>query len=161
MKIKEYTLHDRRGTEQGFEFWCPGCNASHRFRTRAATKHGEDGQPTPVWQFNSNFEAPSFTPSLWIYYERGHWEGNRWAVTGDRVSVCHLHLTAGKIDYLPDCQHDLAGRRGVGLAHLPQSREDSQLLACRQARVIDSVRLSTHRDVGRHGHGHGHHGGRR
>ncbi len=67
-------------------FFCPGCRCNHSYDVR------HDGG-RPAWQFNGDMERPTFTPSL-HYTER----------------VCHLHLTAGRIQFLADSTHKLAGQ---------------------------------------------------
>jgi hypothetical protein len=48
------------------------------------------------WGFNGNLDAPTFTPSLMV--NQGH------------SSQCHSFLTDGKIQFLSDCNHALAGQ---------------------------------------------------
>lgn len=54
---------------------------------------------SPGWTFNGDLKKPTFKPSL---LNRG----------GDKEgkAICHLYVTAGKIQYLPDCTHALAGK---------------------------------------------------
>lgn len=66
-----------------YGFWCPGCQQMHYFDKR--------------WTFNYNFLKPTFTPSLLL--RNGKFE-----------TLCHLFLTDGKIKYLSDCRHKLAGK---------------------------------------------------
>lgn len=66
-------------------FYCPGCEEHHFFRVGA----GE-----PSWQFNGDMLKPTVTPSIRV---RG--EG-----------TCHLYIRNGKIQYLSDCTHGLAGQ---------------------------------------------------
>lgn len=63
-------------------FWCPGCQMYHMFDKR--------------WQWNGDIDRPTFTPSL-LCDEHG-----------DRR--CHSFVTDGKINYLSDCHHALAGQ---------------------------------------------------
>lgn len=72
-----------------FAFHCDGCGMSHAF-------YQHDDGHRPSWQFNGDLERPTFTPSL---LNRG----------GD-IGVCHLFVTDGKIHYLGDCTHALAGK---------------------------------------------------
>lgn len=65
-------------------FYCPGCEFYHRYDSR--------------WTFNGNLDKPSFTPSLLNHYP---------GVT-DRQR-CHMYVTDGKMIFLSDCTHDLAG----------------------------------------------------
>ncbi len=67
-------------------FFCPGCECLHSYDVRTDGKR-------PNWSFDGNLESPTFTPSL-FYPDR----------------VCHLFLTAGKLHFLGDCTHKLAGQ---------------------------------------------------
>lgn len=71
----------------GFEFWCPGCktNAGHRI----IESYG--------WTFDHNFERPTIQPSLLVDWGRGR-------------MICHSFVTAGRIQFLTDSTHDLAGQ---------------------------------------------------
>ena len=83
MKLQRY--EPKRGGVS-YMFWCPGCETHHSYDVR------EDGG-RPNWRFNGDMERPTFTPSL-HYPDR----------------VCHLFLTDGRIQFLGDCTHKLAGQ---------------------------------------------------
>ena len=53
------------------------------------------------WNFNGDMEKPTFTPSLLVtgYLNAENPDG-----------VCHSFITDGKIQYLSDCTHKLAGQ---------------------------------------------------
>jgi hypothetical protein len=65
-----------------YMFYCPGCKENHAY-----TKD--------KWSYNGDEEKPTFSPSL-LY--------------PDKKVRCHLFLTDGKIQYLSDCGHELAGQ---------------------------------------------------
>jgi hypothetical protein len=96
----------------GYIFFCPGCNEHHSFSTvqwirrrwNSETRKYEDEGPGPVWSFNGNMDKPTFSPSL---------------VYPDKKPRCHLFLTDGRIQYLSDCGHALAGQT-VDLPFLPK-----------------------------------------
>jgi hypothetical protein len=67
-------------------FHCPGCGCDHMFDCRA------DGN-RPSWTFDGDLERPTFSPSL-FYPDR----------------VCHSFVRDGRIEFLADCTHSLAGR---------------------------------------------------
>jgi hypothetical protein len=82
-------------SENGFAmFRCPGCEENHRIRVKTPA----DGQPhpewahIPMWGWNGSAERPSFAPSL-------HFRGK-----------CHSFVEAGKIGFLLDSAHKLAGQ---------------------------------------------------
>lgn len=68
-------------------FRCPGCDDNHQIRT-------------PVWTWNGSIELPTFTPSVLVNYGIVHGIERR----------CHSFVTDGRIQYLGDCTHALAGQ---------------------------------------------------
>lgn len=85
MKIErvEYSPTDTR-----WLFYCPGCKMMHSFST-------------PRWTFNGNHDKPTFSPSLRIYTTRPE--------VGE-VTLCHLFVRDGKIEYCGDSPHHLSGK---------------------------------------------------
>jgi hypothetical protein len=57
------------------------------------------GNTHPVWGWNGSVDAPTFTPSILIHYQGG-----------DNPMVCHSFVTDGRIQFLGDCTHALAGQ---------------------------------------------------
>lgn len=82
--------------------WCPGCKASHCF---------EAGR----WTFDGNMESPTFSPSLITIVNSHDREGHDPEYPTER---CHLFVRAGRIQFLSDCTHSLAGET-VDLPHFP------------------------------------------
>lgn len=76
----------------GFE--CPGCGYGHSFRV------GGPSGSHPQWTWNGSMEAPTFAPSLLVYTEH----------EGKRQTLCHSFVRDGRIEFLPDCRHKLAGQ---------------------------------------------------
>lgn len=65
-------------------FWCPGCQCIHFADER--------------WAFNGDTERPTLTGSVLVRSDP------------DRGTPgCHLFVEEGRIRYLPDCTHELAG----------------------------------------------------
>lgn len=100
----------RRGQFGLLLFFCPGCKTAHQVSV------GEG--PGPRWQFNGNAEAPTFAPSILCtgtQIERddgGKWTGE-WLRGPDGQplkSICHSFMTDGRIQFLGDCTHALAGQ---------------------------------------------------
>lgn len=81
----------------GLLFRCPGCACAHRVMV------GEGAGPR--WGFNENPHAPTFTPSVLVTYN-GSDAGN----DGAPPAVCHSFVTDGRIEFLSDCTHPLAGQ---------------------------------------------------
>jgi hypothetical protein len=92
----------------GYSFECPGCGFAHMFHT-IAWESGAfvDGEwipkEGPVWDFNGDVDNPTFNPSLLIYEAR-HPDGEL------GHPRCHLFLRDGKLHFLSDCGHHLAGQ---------------------------------------------------
>lgn len=90
----------------GLMFWCPGCDGPHMLRV------GEgDG---PRWGYNGNADAPTFTPSVLVRgVDRLTDKEREQVMAGQHVEprpiVCHSFVTYGRIQFLADCTHDLAG----------------------------------------------------
>jgi hypothetical protein len=92
-------------------FWCPACDDSHIIGIAAPAR--------TVWNFNGNGDAPTFTPSVLMEYERAEppvtfenldeYRRKPWPQTKKRY-VCHSYVTNGRIQFLPDCTHALAGQ---------------------------------------------------
>lgn len=95
----------RRGTDRDgrtyYRYRCPGCESQHVL--------GVDSGPRPQWAFDGNFDAPTFSPS--VLGHRQKWIGDESGQQGHYVDVvCHSFVRAGKIEYLSDCTHELAGK---------------------------------------------------
>ncbi len=99
-----------------YVFWCPGCKEGHSFVC---------GRPggVPNWNFNGNFESPTFTPSLLIYTTHPRkgpdgmplWDERPWT---ERRTICHLIMTDGRISFCGDCPHELVNKV-VDLPNIP------------------------------------------
>jgi hypothetical protein len=79
------------GTLHGWMFRCPGCELDPL----------DSGLhcPTTGWTFNGDMERPTFGPSILV----------RWkAPEGEKV--CHSYVRDGRIEFLGDCTHALAGQ---------------------------------------------------
>lgn len=87
IKLKEYTGRGPRGGRV-LVFLCPGCKCGHPYEVDCADKG---------WTWNGSMEAPTFKPSLLV---NEHTPERR----------CHLFVTDGKIQFLPDCYHELKGQ---------------------------------------------------
>ena len=74
-------------------FYCPGCGNDHAFTVGPQ----KEGWGTARWTFNGNLESPTFTPSLLCN-------------PGSLPNRCHSFVTDGRIQFLSDCWHKLAGQ---------------------------------------------------
>lgn len=87
----------RQLSEGNVLFWCPGCDSAHRIQV---------GQGSgPRWGWNGSGDAPTFTPSVLVRYD-----GANADIPGGLPSVCHTFVTDGRIQFLADCSHKLAGQ---------------------------------------------------
>lgn len=87
-------------------FNCPGCGYAHSFvvrwgakslacRRERFTRENKPWTEPAKWQFNGDLDRPTFSPSL-LY--------------SAPAKRCHLFMRSGKIEYLLDCAHALAGK---------------------------------------------------
>lgn len=67
---------------------CPGCGRAHVI-------------DTPRWVFNGDYERPTFQPSVNVSLD---------AEDGIPAYRCHSFITDGRIQFLGDCTHALAGQ---------------------------------------------------
>ena len=79
-------------------FWCPGCEEHHGIPIHMDyyEKNTITQDTKPVWQYNENPDCPTVNPSL--------------VIMGGGKIECHLFIENGKIRYLTDCTHKLAGQ---------------------------------------------------
>lgn len=91
-------------------FYCQGCQECHGVNDS--------------WSFNGDFNNPTFSPSILVRGTRmtakGESEYEEWCKAGypnigekpfDRIqTVCHSFVNDGRMQYLNDCTHFLAGQ---------------------------------------------------
>lgn len=74
-----------------------------------------EGHSLRGWKFNDDLERPTFSPSLLVTGVRPITDEEADRVMAGEVidlppRVCHSFITDGKIQYLSDCTHELAGK---------------------------------------------------
>lgn len=84
-------------------FWCPGCDDVH------GITYGE-GQ----WTWDGDLVNPTITPSILVggvqwAPEFSFHRKNHSVDVGERTT-CHSFVTDGRIQFLDDCTHALAGQ---------------------------------------------------
>ena len=84
-------------------FQCPGCKGAHGIHVVAA------GWIGPTWSFNGDGNRPTFSPSVLVTTGRAV-DPNFVPEEGDPPEVCHSFVTDGRIQFLGDCTHALAGQ---------------------------------------------------
>lgn len=79
-------------------FHCPGCGYGHAVGVNGRMILSSEGKPVS-WSWNGDWIKPTFSPSLLINKDK----------QGD-YPLCHTFITDGKIQFLADCTHQLAGK---------------------------------------------------
>lgn len=82
-------------------FMCPGCKYWHGVNV--------DQPDRPRWGWNGSADAPTFTPSILVRTGRAV-DPTYEPEEDDPPEVCHSYVTDGRIQFLNDCTHTLAGQ---------------------------------------------------
>jgi hypothetical protein len=80
-------------TKGVYTFWCPGCKTHHSVWTE------HEGYDHPIWEYNGNVNSPTVHPSILVTHP-----------VGGVNDICHSFIRDGRIEYLTDCTHELAGK---------------------------------------------------
>lgn len=75
-------------------FICKGCDMEHAIPVQGK------GSWSFHWDFNGDFESPTVSPSV-LVNKRG---------LNPTKPICHSFIKGGRIRYLNDCTHHLAGQ---------------------------------------------------
>ena len=105
MKIKRFTKEEG-GYHGELGFYCPGCKQIHFLNDNET-----NAECVNRWDFNKDYERPTINPSYLTYYP-------------DQTYRCHSFIRDGKIQFLPDCTHELAGKT-VELPNLKEHEMDT------------------------------------
>lgn len=132
---------DAEGLFYGVRFNCPGCALAQDDWgpyagaitlpvewTPPGMTRSPHAERLPRWQFNGDLERPTFGPSVKTEQVLGHrMDHETDSATG--FGVCHSFIKDGRIQFLADCTHALAGQT-VDLPDLDVgggvNREDSE-----------------------------------
>lgn len=95
------------GTAGVYAFYCPGCGKKHTVFTK------DEGLKHPIWGFNGDMDKPTFTPSVCAI-----------STSPDGEIRCHSFIRDGKIEYLQDSSHTLAGKT-VEMIDLEDGNEET------------------------------------
>jgi hypothetical protein len=82
-------------------FMCPGCKYHHTVWVVPGDH--------PTWTYNGNPDLPTFTPSLLLYTPALPPSAD-WPRGKPQETLCHSFVTDGRIQFLPDSAHELAGK---------------------------------------------------
>lgn len=86
-KFEDFGEHDG---ERLIAFHCPGCESGHSIPVTGPRK----------WNWNGSLEKPTLFPSILVNRGRAN----------PTAEVCHSFVTDGRIQFLADCTHRLAGQ---------------------------------------------------
>lgn len=82
------------GNDGYYQFMCPGCLELHV--VPLSTKK----EPGHAWKWNGDVNFPTLTPSILV---------NKGKIFPDQLR-CHSFIKNGRIEFLSDCEHSLAGK---------------------------------------------------
>ena len=101
MKLRTAYYYTARATPAedlkvyGYSFACPGCDSVHVIPTTGPN----------AWMFNGDVDRPTFEPSIIMRESQG------WTDNGPMSTPrCHSFVRDGRIRYLADSTHALAGQ---------------------------------------------------
>lgn len=88
-------------------FHCPACKTGHQVGVEPPAKL--------IWSFNGDGDRPTFTPSVLVRGTQRITDEDRDRIMAGEVIeprplVCHSFVTDGRIQFLGDCTHELAGQ---------------------------------------------------
>ena len=84
--MKMHKCEQKTPEDPEFMFMCPACGCGHWFKTTGTRAK---------WTWNEDFDKPTVSPSI---------------LTWTQDTRCHSFVRDGKIQFLGDCTHDLAGK---------------------------------------------------
>jgi hypothetical protein len=93
MKFREQLNSDKQ--HYGWTFWCPGCAEWDEPGSHLHSTHAVDR----TWTFNGDVNRPTLSPSVLV---TGRFKGEE--------RRCHSFVRDGRIEFLSDCSHKLAGQ---------------------------------------------------
>ena len=114
MKLEELQRTDGVRT---MLFECPGCEMAHQVNVA--------GSGRPMWTWNGSMDRPTFSPSILVTYDHMSEAGRARSKAFreqhgryptheenpyDTHDVCHSFVADGRIQFLGDCTHALAGQ---------------------------------------------------
>lgn len=94
-KVREYIK--QKGV---FYFFCPGCKEYHSLHTIQPNNNGT------TFVITGTLQSPTVTPMIGRIIEKF----NKSKHANNPAHVCNSRITDGKIRYLENCSHALAGR---------------------------------------------------
>lgn len=114
-------VDDGSGETTGYMIMCPACKQGHLFNLKCG-KNGLGGDK-PCWTFDGNLDSPTFSPSMLCrsirFTPKGYADYRKWLEGGcgprtgefdNEPLICHSFVHDGRIEFLPDCTHELRGQ---------------------------------------------------
>lgn len=89
--MAKFHISSETETETYLMFFCPGCECGHQVPVNRGPR---------AWQWNGKLDAATLQPSILV---------NRGSMNPTQP-ICHSYVTEGKIQFLADCTHKLAGQ---------------------------------------------------
>ena len=80
-------------------WYCPGCKSNHQVPVALMNSAGNAAS---LWSWNGSTDRPTLNPSVLVHY------GD--TPPPDRPAKCHCYVRDGRIQFLGDCDHELAGQ---------------------------------------------------
>lgn len=125
-------VQESSGVFVGLRINCPGCGDHHVLPVRGTESQYYAG--SAKWDWNGSVDLPTFSPSLLVrsgHYAHGHkQDGDCWCTYNKKhpeeeqvfeCYICHSFIRDGRIEFLGDCTHALAGQT----VYLPEIVEDA------------------------------------
>jgi hypothetical protein len=101
----------------GIRWWCPGCKHSHIVPVKQyPNRYTTASMPPDGWDWDGSLDAPTLSPSVLVYgrqtFINSDLEGDALTAPENLTMTprCHTFVTGGRIEFLPDCTHELAGQ---------------------------------------------------
>lgn len=85
-----------KGEHKGWMIFCPACKCGHLFDKR--------------WTFNGDQEKPTFRASYLVHHVDGYNDPKTGEVIYKPTLRCHNYVTDGNIQFLSDCEHEMANQ---------------------------------------------------
>lgn len=103
-----------RSSASGKMFMCPGCREMH------VVTIVPDGA-RPCWSWSGSDDRPTFSPSILVTWSEPSDVPEEFDdESRDRQMRCHSFVRDGRIEFLSDCTHALAGQT----VELPEVGDD-------------------------------------
>jgi hypothetical protein len=109
---KVMEVKDAEGKHHGWMIHCPACECGHQFDDR--------------WTFNGDVENPTFRASMLVHGD-------------DYRHRCHSYVTDGKIEFLSDCGHEMAGQT-VELPDWKKDLFDKDPIPCEKCSIAEGCK---------------------